>query len=102
MFGLRRQKVTGKWRQLSHGDFIIRTVLSNIISAIKSRRVICAGHVARVRALGNAHEILVGLLSGKGSLGRLRRRCYDGIKMSRKWGGLNSYSISGFIIGNEA
>jgi hypothetical protein len=48
---------------------------------IKSRRMRCAGHVARMGAERNAYRILVGKGEGKRPLGRPRRRWEDNIKM---------------------
>jgi hypothetical protein len=46
----------------------------NIIRMIKSRRMIWARHVARMRKKRNAYRILMGKPEGKGPLGRPRRR----------------------------
>jgi hypothetical protein len=48
---------------------------------IKSRRMIWAGHVARMGEKRNAYRILVGEPEGKRSLGRPRSRWVDNIKM---------------------
>jgi hypothetical protein len=48
---------------------------------IKSRRMRCAGHVARIGEKRNAYRILVGKPEGKTALGRSRRRWEDNIKM---------------------
>jgi hypothetical protein len=40
-----------------------------------------AGHVARIGGKRNVHRLLVGKPEGKSSLGRLRRRWIDNIKM---------------------
>jgi hypothetical protein len=48
---------------------------------IKSRRMIWAGHVARMGAKVNAYRILVGEPGGKRPLGRPRRRWVDNFKM---------------------
>jgi hypothetical protein len=53
----------------------------NIIRMIKSRRMGCAGHVARMGETRNAYRILVGKPEGKRPLGRPRRRWADNIKM---------------------
>jgi hypothetical protein len=49
---------------------------------IKSRRMGCAGHVARRGEMRNAYRILVGKPEGKRSLGRPTRRWMDYIKMN--------------------
>jgi hypothetical protein len=48
---------------------------------IKSRRMIQAGHVARIGEKRNAYRILVGKPEGKRPLGRPRRRWVDTIKI---------------------
>jgi hypothetical protein len=48
---------------------------------IKSRRMRCAGHVARMGEKRNACRILVGKPERKRPLGRRRRRLVDNIKM---------------------
>jgi hypothetical protein len=46
-----------------------------------SRRMRWAGHVARMGETKNVYRLLVGKPEGKRSLGRLRRRWTDNIKM---------------------
>jgi hypothetical protein len=53
----------------------------SIIRIIKSRRMIWAGHVARMGEKRNAYRILVGKPEGQRPLGRPRRRWVDNIKM---------------------
>ena len=43
----------------------------NIVRVIKSRRLIWAGHVARIEESRSAFKILTGKLTGKKSLGSL-------------------------------
>jgi hypothetical protein len=47
---------------------------SSIIKMIKTRRMIWAGHVARMGEKGNAYRILVGNPEGNTPLGKPRRR----------------------------
>jgi hypothetical protein len=47
----------------------------SIIRIIKSRRMRCAGHVARMGEKRNAYRLFVGKPEGKRPLGRPRRRC---------------------------
>jgi hypothetical protein len=59
---------------------------------IKSRRMIWAGHVARMGEKMNAYGILVGKPEGKRPLGRPRRRWVDSIKIDLGeivWDGMN-------------
>jgi hypothetical protein len=56
---------------------------------IKSRRMIRAGHVARMGERRNVYKVLVGKPEGKRPLERPRRRWKDGIKMDLRetgWG----------------
>ena len=53
----------------------------NIVRVIKSRRLIQAGHVARMEEARSAFKILTGKPTGKRPLGRPRRRWEDNIKM---------------------
>jgi hypothetical protein len=58
----------------------------------KSRKVICAGHVARMGDRIGANRCLVGRPGRKRSLGRLRRRCEYNIKMGlqgMRWGAID-------------
>jgi hypothetical protein len=41
-------------------SFITCTLHQNIVRVIKSRSMICAGHVARMGEVNNAYKILVG------------------------------------------
>ena len=54
----------------------------NIVRMIKSRRWI--GHVDRMEEGGSAFKILIGKPTGKGTLGRPRRRWEDNIRMDLK------------------
>jgi hypothetical protein len=59
---------------------------------IKSRRMRCAGHVARMGETRNAYRILVGMPKGKRLLRRPRRRWGDNIKMDLReieWDGMD-------------
>jgi hypothetical protein len=58
---------------------------------IKSKRMRCAGHVARMGETRNAYRILVGKPEGKRPLGRPRRRSVDNIKIELRniqWDGI--------------
>jgi hypothetical protein len=52
-----------------------------IVRVIKARRMRWAWHVARLREVRSAYNILVGRSEGRRSLGRPRRRGEDNIKM---------------------
>jgi hypothetical protein len=53
---------------------------TNIVRVIKSRRMRCAGHVARMGERRGAYRILVGKPEGRRPLGRPRHRWEDSIK----------------------
>jgi hypothetical protein len=91
MFGPKRNEVTGDWRKL-HNEELHNLYSSppNIIGMIKSRRMIWAGHVARMGEKKNAYMILVGKPEGKRPLDRPRRRWVDNIKIGLRAIGWNS------------
>jgi hypothetical protein len=55
--------------------------LPKIVWVIKSRRMRCAGYVARMGVRRGVYRVLVGKPEGKSSLGRPRRRCEDNNNM---------------------
>jgi hypothetical protein len=65
IFEPKRDEVTGEWRKLHNEE--LRDLYSSlsIIRIIKSRRIRCAGHVARMEDKRNAYRLLVGKLEGK-------------------------------------
>jgi hypothetical protein len=83
IFGPKRDKVIGGWRNLHNGlhDFYCSP---SIIRIIKSRRIIWTGHVARMGEKRNACRILVGKPEGKRPLGRPRRR-WEGGRIILEW-----------------
>jgi hypothetical protein len=68
---------------------IYETSSPSIIRIIKSRRMRCAGHVARRGEKRNVYRLLVGKPEGKRPLRRARRRWIDNIKMNLLEIGLN-------------
>jgi len=92
IIGSRRDEVTGEWIKLHSEE--LRDMYSSpiIFRVIKSRRMRCAGHVARMRERRGVYKILVGKPEGKRPLGRPRRRWEDNIKMDIQdvgYGGMN-------------
>jgi hypothetical protein len=81
IFGPKRDEVTGEWRKLHNKE--LRNLYSSpsIIRVFKSRRMGCAGHVARMVEKRNVYRLLVGNPEGKRPLGRPRRRWVDNIGM---------------------
>jgi hypothetical protein len=67
----------------------ILTLYSSMVKV--SRRIRCAGHVARIREKKNVYRILVGKPEGKRRFGRPRRGWVDNIKIDLGeigWGGM--------------
>ncbi|KAJ4444520.1 hypothetical protein ANN_06314 [Periplaneta americana] len=81
IFGAKRDEVTGEWRKLRNTELHALYSSPDIIRNIKSRRLRCAGHVARMGESRNAYRLLIGRPEGKRPLGRPRRRWEDNIKM---------------------
>jgi hypothetical protein len=81
IFGPERDEVTGCWRKLHNEE--LRGLYSSpgIVRVIKARRMRWAGHVARMREVRGAYNILVGKPEGRRPLGRPRRRWEDNIRM---------------------
>ena len=73
--------MTGEWRKLHNEKLNDLYSLSNIVRAVKSRRMRWAGHVARMGEDRGVHRVLVGKPEGKRLLGKPRRRWEDNIKM---------------------
>jgi hypothetical protein len=80
IFGPKREEY-GSWRKLHNDELHNLYSSSNIVRVIKSRRMRRAGHVARMGEGRGVYRVLVGRPEGKRSLGRLRRRWEDNIKM---------------------
>ena len=74
VFGPKRDDVTGEWRKLHNEELSDLYSLPNIVRVVKSRRMIWAGHVARMGEGRGVHRVLVGKPEGKKPLGRPRRR----------------------------
>ena len=85
MFGPKRDEVTGEWRRL-HYEELYALYSPNVIWLIKSRRLKCVGHVARVGGRRGAYRVLVGKPEGRRLLVRPRHRWEDNIKMDSRRG----------------
>jgi hypothetical protein len=68
--GPKRKQGAGGWRR--HEDLHNLDASLNMITVIKSRRIRWVGHVARLEAMRNAYNILVGKSEGKRPLRRSR------------------------------
>jgi hypothetical protein len=60
--------VTGEWRKLHNEELRDLYPSPSIIRIIKSRRMRCAGHVARMGEKRNAYRLLVGKSEGKSNI----------------------------------
>jgi hypothetical protein len=56
IFGLKRDEVTWEWSRLHNEELYDLYSLPNI-RVIKSRRMRCAGHVARIRERSGAYKV---------------------------------------------
>jgi hypothetical protein len=81
VFGPKRDEVTGELRKLHNEELNDLYSLPNIVRVVKSRRMRCEGHVARMGQDRAVHRVLVGKPEGKRPLGRPRRRWEDNINM---------------------
>jgi hypothetical protein len=81
IFGLGRDEVTGEWTKRHAGGLNDLYSSSNILRVIKLRRMRLLGHVARMGERRGVYRVLVGKPEGKRSLGRLKRRWENNIKM---------------------
>ena len=78
--------MTGEWRKLHNEE--LKGLYSSpfIVRVIKSRRMRCAGHVARMGEGRGVYRVLVGKPEGKRPLGRPRRRWEDILGWTfRRW-----------------
>ena len=65
IFGPKRDEVIGEWRKLHNEELKVLYSSPNIVRVIKSRRMRCAGHVARVGERRGIYRVLVGKPDGK-------------------------------------
>jgi len=81
IFGPEKDEVAGEWRKLQNEELNDLYSSPNIVRVIKSKRMIWAGHVARMRERRDVYRVLVRKPEGKRPLGRPRHRWEDNIKM---------------------
>jgi len=89
IFAPQMEKVTGEWRRLHNEELMICTP----VQVIKSRRMIWAGHVARMRDRIGACRVFVRKPVGKRELGRPRHRWEDNIKTDVQEVGWRAWAI---------
>jgi hypothetical protein len=89
IFGPKGDEVSVERRKLHSEELHNLYSSPNGIRRMKSRRVMWAGHVARVGEERKVCKVLVGNPEGKRPLGRPRHRWQNGIRMCRRkigWG----------------
>jgi hypothetical protein len=74
-------RVNGERRKLQNEELNVLYSTRNIVRVIKTRRMICAGHVARMGEERVVYRVLVGIPQGWRPLERPRRRWVDNIRM---------------------
>jgi hypothetical protein len=74
VLGPKRDEVTGEWRKPHKEELNDMYSLPNIVRVVKSRRMRCAWHVARMGEGRGVDRVLVGKSEGKSPLERPRRR----------------------------
>jgi hypothetical protein len=82
IFGPKRDEVTGEWRKLHNEELHDLYSSPDIIRQIKSRRMRCAGHVARMGEEIKMYKVLVAKHEEKSPLGRPRCRWENRIRMN--------------------
>jgi hypothetical protein len=80
IFRPKRDEATRKWRKLHNEEHNDLYCSPNNVRVIKSRKMRCVGHAARMRER-NVHRVFVGKLEGKKPPGTTRRRWEDNINM---------------------
>jgi hypothetical protein len=76
-----RDKVTGKWIKMYNMKLNDLYFSPNIFMVIKSKRIRCVGHLARMEERIGIYRTLVGKLEGERPLGRPKCRWVYNIKM---------------------
>jgi hypothetical protein len=94
-----RYEVTGEWTKLHNEEHHNLYSSPDIIRQVKSRRMRWAGYVARMRKERKVYKVLVGKPEGKRSLGRLKRRWEDGIRMDLREFGLGGVDSGAELLG---
>jgi hypothetical protein len=78
IFGLKRDRVTGRWRKLHNDDMHDLYSSPSIIRIIKSRGTRRVGHVTQMGEKRSTYMLLVGKPEGNRPPGRPKHRWVDG------------------------
>jgi len=97
IFGPKRGEVRGEWRKLRNEELNDLYSSPNSVRVMKSRRMRWAGHVALTGERTGVYRVLVGKPEGKRTLGRLRRRREDNIKMDLQEVGCGVWTGSSWL-----
>jgi hypothetical protein len=81
IFGPKKDEVRAGWKKLHNEELQDLYSSPSIIRIIKSKKMRCGGHVARIGRRGGAYRLLVRKPEGKRPLGRPRRSWVNNIKM---------------------
>jgi hypothetical protein len=81
IFGPKMNEVMGEWRKLHNEERHNLYSSPDIIRQFKSRRMMWAGHVARMGGERKVYKVLVGETEGKRPLEKPRRRS----EMGSEW-----------------
>ena len=81
IFGPKRDEATRRWRKLNNEEFNDLYSSPIIDRVIKSGRMRCVGHVARMGERRDIYRVFVGKPEGKRTIGRPRCRWEYNIKM---------------------
>jgi hypothetical protein len=104
IFGPKRDEVTGGWKKL-HKEELHNLYSSQSISRkIKSRRMVWAGHVARIGEGRNAYRMLLVKPEGRRPLKRPRHRWAYNIKMDLReigWDGMGWDGMDWIHLGED-
>jgi len=93
IFGPKGDEITGEWRKLLNEELNGLCSSPNIFRVIKSRRMRCAVHVARMGKSRGVYRVLGRKPEVKRPLGRPRRRWEDNIKVHIQEVGCGVYGL---------
>jgi hypothetical protein len=88
--GRKRDEVRAEWNKLHNEELSDLYCSPTIVWVIKSNRMRCAGHVARMGERRGIYRVVVGKPEGNRPLGRSRHKWEDNIKTDRQEVGCGS------------